>query len=106
MTLRLIGMFALLCIGSAHAVQPVEQGLRPILTRLQAISAQQKSLNLVLQNSFSTAQERASAYRTYKLMDQERLALECALERGKRVGELPLVTYASSNAPGACRGKG
>ena len=91
MTLRFIGMLMLIGIGigigTAHAVQPVEQGLQPILTRLQAISAQQKSLNFLLQSSSTMPRERAIAYRTYKQVDQERLELECSLERARRIVE-------------------
>ena len=105
MTLRLIGMLMLLSIGVAHAVQPVEQGLQPILTRLQGISAQQQSLNLLLQSNSTMPRERAIAYRTYKQVDQERLELECSLERARRIGKLPFVTYASPGAEASCKEK-
>jgi len=106
MTLRFIGMLMLLAIGTAHAVQPVELGLQPILTRLQAISSQQKSLNLLLQSTSTMPRERAIAYRTYKQIDQERLELQCSLERARRIGKLPLVTYASPDAEASCKEKG
>lgn len=106
MTLRFIGMLMLLGSGVAHAVQPVEQGIQPILTRLQGISAQQQSLNLLLQSNSTMPRERAVAYRTYKQVDQERLELECSLERARRIGRLPLVTYASPEVASSCKEKG
>lgn len=106
MTLRFIGILLLLGIGTAHAVQPVEQGLQPILTRLQVTSTQQKSLNLLLQSTSARPLERAIAYRTYKQVDQERLELECSLKQARRIGKLPLVTYVSPDAEGSCKEKG
>lgn len=100
---RLAGALLLSCIGHAHAVQPVEQGLQPILARLQAIHDRQSSLNLVLQSASATPEDRAQAYRTFKQAEQERTALECALERSRRTGKAPLVTYTSPERESSCK---
>ena len=105
MKLRLIGMLVMIGISDAHAIQPVEQGLQPILSRLQAISDQQKSLNVLLQSAYASPEARANAYRTYEKVDKERLALECSLKRARHIGKLPIVTYASPAAEGPCKEK-
>ena len=91
-----------LCVGQSHAIQPLAQGLQPVIGRLQAISAEQKGLNLTLRSTSAAPADRAAAYRAYKRVDQERVALECALARGRLVGQLPLVTYASDGGQSPC----
>lgn len=93
LTITLAGL--LLAVGNAaKAVQPVEHGLQPILARLQAIALRQQALNQQLQSSATLPAERADAYRSYQLAEQERQALVCDLNRSRKLAELVMVTYA------------
>ncbi len=87
--------------GGAHAFQPVEAGLQPLLQRQQAIVDEQHLMNRLLQNPATQPKERADAYRTYVANELERKQLACEIEQSRRWAASPLVMYATpaSDAP-------
>jgi hypothetical protein len=91
------------CVGTAHAIQPVEAGLQPLLDRQQDIVSQQQAMNVVLQSPDSTPEDRAHAYRAYKELEEERLQLTCEIARARMLASSPLVTYSAPPVEVVCR---
>jgi hypothetical protein len=99
----LVFLVMVVCWGAAHAIQPVEVGLQPLLDRQQAIVSQQQAMNVVLQSPESAPEDRALAYRAYKEFEEERLQLSCEIEQGRRLATSPLVSYTVPPVEMACR---
>ena len=84
------------CLGysmTAGAIQPVEAGLQPLYTRIQAIDSERQLLNQILQAPEASASARASSYRRYKVLEEERDRLVRAVAKTKEFAQSPLVTF-------------
>lgn len=88
--------------GLAHAIQPVETGLQPLLERHRGIQREQQKLNDLLQSATTESEARAVAYREYLSIDLEKQALECEIKKAKSLAASPLVMYATPTAESAC----
>ncbi len=88
--------------SSAHAFQPVEAGLRPLLQRQQAITDEQHLMNSLLQSPPTHPKERADAYRTYVANEVERKQLACEIEQSRRWAASPLAMYATPASEAPC----
>lgn len=93
---------AMLWIGFAHAIQPVETGLQPLLDRQKSIQYEQKRLNDLIQSATTEPEVRADAYREHARIALEKQALECEIKSAKSLAASPLVMYAIPTTEGAC----
>lgn len=88
--------------GLAHAIQPVEAGLQPLLDRHRGIQLEQQKLNDLLESATTEPKVRAAAYREYVRVDLEKQALECEIKMVKSWAASPLVKYAMPTTESAC----
>lgn len=93
---------AILWVGLAHAIQPVEAGLQPLLDRHRGIQLEQQKLNDLLESATTEPKVRAVAYREYVRIDLEKQSLECEIKRATSSAASPLVKYAMPTTESAC----
>ena len=92
----------ILWVGLAHAMQPVEAGLQPLLDRHRGIQLEQQKLNDLLKSATTEPKVRTVAYREYVRIDLEKQALECEIKRATSWAASPLVKYAIPTTESAC----
>lgn len=89
-------------VSSAHAIQPVEAGLQPLLDRQKGILHEQQQLDMLLQSATTEPKARVDAYRAYLMVERERQELECDIQRARSWVVSPLVRYATSTTEATC----
>ncbi|KGH09813.1 hypothetical protein [Comamonas thiooxydans] len=101
--MRQVALFiAMAWIGCAHAIQPVEAGLQPLLDRQKGMLHEQPQLNKLLQSTITEPKVRADAYREYLMVELERQELECDIQGARSWASSPLVTYARPMTETTC----
>ena len=101
--MRQVALFvAMAWIGCAHAIQPVEAGLQPLLYRQKGMLHEQQQLNKLLQSTTTEPKVRVDAYREYLMVELERQELECDIQRARSWASSPLVMYARPTTESIC----
>lgn len=101
--MRQVALFiAMAWVGFAHAIQPVEAGLQPLLDRQKGMLHEQQQLNKLLQSATTEPKVRVDAYREYLMVELERQELECDIQRARSWASSPLVMYATPTTETTC----
>lgn len=88
-------MIALGMSSAAHAIQPLETGLQPVYERLNVVQGAQGLLNEKLQAPDTALEQRIVAYRSWKILERERISLEASISLSEKWATSPLVTFIS-----------
>ena len=101
--MRQVALFiAMAWVGCAHAIQPVQAGLQPLLDRQKGMLHEQQQLNKSLQSTTTEPKVRVDAYREYLMVELERQELECDIQRARSWASSPLVMYATPTTETTC----
>lgn len=101
--MRQVALFiAMAWVGCAHAIQPVEAGLQPLLDRQKGMLHEQQQLNKLLQSTTTEPKVRGDAYREYLMVELERQELECDIQKARSWASSPLVMYATPTTETTC----